>query len=74
VNRKVRRLHVPRAGSRPRCRLSLAVTGPYIARIASDPERRTAAAEEVVAIAVSWGRHFANGGHLARTKIATSNG
>jgi hypothetical protein len=38
--------------------LSREATGPYIARTVSDPERKTVAAEEVVAFAVNWGRHF----------------
>lgn len=53
ANRKARPVYVPRAGSRLLCRLNREATGLYIARTASDPERKTAVAEEGVAIAVS---------------------
>jgi hypothetical protein len=35
--------------------------------------KRDSGGREVVAIAVNWERHFADGGHLAGTEIATSN-
>jgi len=51
VNHKARRSRVPRAGSRPQCRLSREATGPYIARTATTRERETAAAAAAAAAA-----------------------
>ena len=53
MNRKARQSRVPPAGNRPRYRLSRVAAGPYIARIASGPERETRAVGEIAGAAVS---------------------
>lgn len=53
VSHKAQQSPVPDAGSRPRFRLSLVATGPYIARTVSAQEREAAAAAVVAVVGIA---------------------
>jgi hypothetical protein len=65
VDHKARRSPVPGAGSRPRCRLNRAATGPYIARTVTTPGRARAVGE-IAGLAVSRQSH----GRGIRTQLS----